>query len=104
MTSAVPVKPRCLVAMACLSLVIGCGHSQRADVAIRGVTVVNVIDGSLVTDRTVLVRGNRIVAVGPVAEITVPSNADVLEAQGRYVIPGLWDMHVHSVANVAVDK
>jgi imidazolonepropionase-like amidohydrolase len=65
---------------------------------------VDVTDGSLRSDQTVLIEGSRIVAVGPVATVEVPDNAEVVEAQGRYLIPGLWDMHVHSVANVAVDR
>jgi imidazolonepropionase-like amidohydrolase len=112
MKSAVPLKPQYLVATACLSLVIACGQTQRADVAsrsdadvaIRGATVVDVVDGSLDPGRTILIKGNRIVAVGPLAEIPVPDNADILEAHGGYLIPGLWDMHTHSVANVAVDR
>lgn len=44
--------------------------------------------------------GNRIVAVGPTHEVTVPDDAEVVEAAGRYLIPGLWDMHVHSVSAV----
>ena len=33
----------------------------------------------------------------------MPDDAEVMEATGRFLIPGLWDMHVHSVANVALD-
>jgi imidazolonepropionase-like amidohydrolase len=50
------------------------------------------------------VAGNRIAAVGLAREIAVPDDAQVVEAAGRYLIPGLWDMHVHSIANVALDK
>ena len=64
----------------------------------------DVTDGSLRSGQTVLIEGRRIVAVGPVAEVEVPGNAEVVDARGRYLIPGLWDMHVHSVANVAVDR
>lgn len=89
---------------AVLLLLAACARTQPADVAIRGVTVVNVTDGSLLSDQTVLIEGSRIVAVRPVAEVEVSDSADVVDAQGRYLIPGLWDMHVHSVANVAVDR
>ena len=85
-------------------LVFGCAHAQPATVAIRGITVVDVKDGSLHPGQTVLVAGNRIRAVGSVREVAVPDHAMVVEAAGRYLIPGLWDMHVHSVANVAVDR
>jgi imidazolonepropionase-like amidohydrolase len=85
-------------------LVFGCAHAQPSTVAIRGITVVDVKDGSLHPGQTVLVAGNRIGAVGSVRQVAVPDHAMVVEAAGRYLIPGLWDMHVHSVANVAVDR
>jgi len=44
---------------------------------------------------SVIVRGDRIVAVGPAAETTVPANARVIDATGKTVIPGMWDMHTH---------
>jgi imidazolonepropionase-like amidohydrolase len=72
-------------------------EAQSADVAIRGVTVVDVASGLLVPDQTVLIAGNRIVAVGPSGEVGIAPGADVIDAAGGYLIPGLWDMHVHSV-------
>ncbi len=78
-------------------LLSGCAESQRADLAIRGATVIDVTDGSLLTDQNVLIEDNRIVAVGPKDEVQVPDDAEVVEAEGKYLIPGLWDMHVHSV-------
>jgi predicted amidohydrolase YtcJ len=92
-----------LVPVLCL-LLFSCAHAQSPTVAIRGVTVVDVSDGSLHPGQTVLVAGNRIEAVGSVREVAVPDNAKVVDAAGRYLIPGLWDMHVHSVANVALDS
>jgi imidazolonepropionase-like amidohydrolase len=85
-------------------LVLSCAQAGSPTVVIRRVTVVDVTDGSLHPDRTVLVAGSRIAAVGPVDEIAVPNDAEILEAAGAYLIPGLWDMHVHSVANVALDR
>src|SRR5687767_11651317 len=81
-------------------LPLACAHAQSPTVAIRGVTVIDVSDGSLRPIQTVLLAGNRIAAVGPVREVVVPDDADVVEATGHYLIPGLWDMHVHSAAAV----
>jgi imidazolonepropionase-like amidohydrolase len=72
-------------------------------VAIRAVTVVDVRDGSLLPEQTVLIAGKRIVAVGTTDEVRIPRDAELVEAAGRYLIPGRWDMHVHSVAPVATD-
>jgi len=46
-----------------------------------------------IPNTTIIVRGDRIVSVGPNAEI--PSDAQRIDAAGKTVIPGLWDMHVH---------
>ena len=81
----------------------GCPRTTQNIVAFRGVSVVDVIHGSLIDKHTVVVEGNRIVAVGPMDEIKIPDHAKVIAAQGTFLIPGLWDMHVHSVANVAWD-
>ena len=43
-----------------------------------------------------LVRGNRITAVGKPGEVAVGRDARVLPAGGKFLIPGLWDMHVHA--------
>ena len=61
-------------------------------------THVTVIDGTSPTprsDRTVVVSANRIIAEGPSASVTVPANARVIDGRGKFLIPGLWDMHVH---------
>ncbi len=70
--------------------------ARSTTVAIRDVTVVDVTDGSLRTGQTVLVEGDRIGAVGAAAEVDVPATAEILEGAGAYLIPGLWDMHVHA--------
>lgn len=46
-------------------------------------------------DTTVVVSGNRIQAVGRDGEVPVPEGAEVVDARGKTVLPGLWDMHTH---------
>ena len=79
-------------------------HAQSPDIVIRDVTVVDVRDGSLQPAQTVLVTGNRITSVGPAGDFPVPEGVPVVETAGGFLIPGLWDMHTHSVANVTVDR
>ncbi|MBA3891960.1 MAG: amidohydrolase family protein, partial [Gemmatimonadaceae bacterium] len=67
-----------------------------AALAIRNVTVVDVERGSLLRERTVLVRGQRIVSVDSGAAHAIPAGATVVDGAGRSLIPGLWDMHVHT--------
>ena len=67
-----------LLGMACL-LLADCTPRAPA-VVIRAVTVVDVIDGSLRGNQTVLVAGNRITAVGPADQVRIPDDADLLDA------------------------
>ena len=77
------------------SLVAGCGQPSGtpADLALTGVTVVDVASGTLTPGRTIVVTGDRIVAVGDSAAGFTP--ARTVDATGRFAMPGLWDMHVH---------
>ncbi len=72
-----------------------CVTTDRPTLALRDVTVVDVIGGSLHPSRTVLVAGDRIAAVGLTGEVDLPEGTEVVDAAGGYLIPGLWDMHVH---------
>jgi Predicted unsaturated glucuronyl hydrolase involved in regulation of bacterial surface properties, and related proteins len=67
-----------------------------ADILIRHVTVVDVEHGRTIPDQAVVTSANDIVAVGSDAAIAKSwKAAKTLDARGRYLIPGLWDMHVH---------
>ncbi len=66
-------------------------------VVIRNVTVVNVLAGKLRPHTTVVIVGRRITQVGPAATVAAPKGAKVIDGRGRYLIPGLWDMHSHSL-------
>jgi len=44
---------------------------------------------------TVVMMEGRISAVGTTGEVPVPPEAQVVDASGKFMIPGLWDMHVH---------
>ena len=74
-----------LLCILCL-LAGGCVQAPAADLAFRNATVVNVTDGTLRPDQTVLVAGNRILAVGPADAVRVSDEADVIDAAGRYLI------------------
>jgi imidazolonepropionase-like amidohydrolase len=63
--------------------------------AITRVAVIDVARGRRVPDQTVLVRGTRVVQVGPSGRVRVPAGARVVDGRGRFLLPGLWDMHVH---------
>ena len=51
--------------------------------------------GKVLRRTTVIVRGDRIAAVGPGGTIAIPEGATVIDAAGKTVMPGMWDMHTH---------
>jgi imidazolonepropionase-like amidohydrolase len=63
-------------------------------IAITHVAVVDLEKGLLAPDRTVLVRDGRIESVGP-SSGKPPKGATIVVGRGKFLIPGLWDMHVH---------
>ena len=68
-------------------------------VAITGATVVTMTRDSVLRDATILVRDGRIAAVGPSARVTIPRGARRIDGRGKFVIPGLADMHAHLYAD-----
>jgi imidazolonepropionase-like amidohydrolase len=83
-----------------LMVLMACGAGQGAPaanpLAITHVTVIDGTDPAPRFDQTVVVRDRRIVAVGPAPSTAVPPGSRVLNGRGRFLIPGLWDMHVHT--------
>jgi len=68
--------------------------SPAAETPIRHVTVINVVTGEELKDQTVRIENGRIVSVAPTQESDA-ALPGAIDAQGQYLIPGLWDMHVH---------
>lgn len=65
------------------------------ELAITTVSIVDVEHGSVQSPRTVLVANGRIVGIVADDEVELPASARRIEGRGRYLIPGLVDMHVH---------
>ena len=65
------------------------------DTAFLHVTVIDATGAPPRHDMTVLVSGGRISAIANAADAPVPEHARVVDGAGKYLIPGLWDMHVH---------
>jgi hypothetical protein len=63
--------------------------------ALVNVTIVDVSDGSLVPDQTVVIEGDKIIKIGSASDIRVDKHTSIINAKGKYLMPGLWDMHVH---------
>src|SRR5260370_33401734 len=68
--------------------------AQSGDLAIAHVTVINP-GGRLQPDMAVIIHGNQIVSVSPSKNTKIPGAAQIVDGTGKFLIPGLWDMHVH---------
>jgi len=65
---------------------------QAPTIAITHVTVIDTNGGPSQRDVTVVIRDGRIISVGAEA---APAGATIVDGRGKFLIPGLWDMHVH---------
>ena len=72
--------------------------SLQDTTVITDVNIVDVRTGEVRADQIVIIEKNRIVAVGPRKQMRYPRNAPVIvNGRGSFLIPGLWDMHVHLI-------
>jgi imidazolonepropionase-like amidohydrolase len=88
---------RPLLAVLALVLLGTAPHSWAAvqTKAIVGGTVVDVTNGRSIANAVVLINGERITAVGPANLLSVPAGTEVIHAEGKWLLPGLMNMHVH---------
>ena len=87
---------RTIAAFALLAGLQSCAaQGQATAIAFVNVTVLPMDGDRVLTDHTVLVQGDRIVAVGPSSRIAIPEGATRIDARGRFLMPGLADLHVH---------
>ena len=86
-----------------ISLVSWCGGAfaqaqtdRTSPVAFVHATVIDGTGAAARPDQTVVVSEDRITAVGPSGKVVIPRGAHIIDATGRFLIPGLWDAHVHT--------
>jgi imidazolonepropionase-like amidohydrolase len=66
---------------------------------IDGPTILDAVGDTPVTGRSILVEGNRITAIAPRDQLQVPDGAEVIDARGKYAIPGLMNANVHILSD-----
>lgn len=90
-----------MILRTCLGFLALCTVAQAAEpgprppLVIAGVTVIDGTGAAAQADRTVVVEDGRITAIGPTGAVAEPTGATRIDGRGKYLIPGLWDMHVH---------
>jgi len=69
--------------------------SRAATLAIVGGTLIDGTGAAPVQDATVVIHDGLIVAAGPRSQVKIPRRANIVDAHGKTILPGLWDMHAH---------
>jgi hypothetical protein len=70
-------------------------HTPRGDLVIRNARLFDPRDLSVTPATSVVVSGERIIRVGPDSDVKPSANAEIIDAKGRFLMPGLWDNHQH---------
>lgn len=68
---------------------------RKGALAITGATLIDGTGKPAIPDAVVVIEGDRIVAAGARSEVKIPKGANVIDARGKTIMPGLWDMHAH---------
>src|SRR5580704_13715666 len=73
----------------------GISGSRAPTLAIVGGTLIDGTGAAPIADAAVVIRKGRILAVGPRSKVRIPKHANLVDARGKTILPGLWDMHAH---------
>lgn len=68
-------------------------NTNQSPLVFTHVTVIDTTGGPAQPDATVVIRGDRIVQVGKSSKVHMPPGSQVVDATGKFLIPGLWDMN-----------
>jgi imidazolonepropionase-like amidohydrolase len=82
-----------MAALADISKAISGSHAET--LAIVGGTLIDGTGAAPVADAAIVIRKGRIVTIGPRSKVKIPKHASVVDAKGKFILPGLWDMHAH---------
>ena len=76
-------------------------HVPKGDLVIRNTRLFDPRDLNVTPGMSVLVRGDRIIRVAPDADLKASADAEIIDAHGRFLMPGLWDNHDISATSMA---
>lgn len=81
------------------SLTFSCTKAQEADFAFTNVNVLTMESETILKHQTVLIKGGKILTLGDASDISIASTATVIDGTGKYLMPGLAEMHAHIPGN-----
>ncbi len=88
-----------MLSLALIGLCLAQAISQNQAIAFEHVNVVPMHTNQVLRDYTVVIRNNKIAEITPSNTISLPSNVKAIDARGKYLMPGLADMHIHDYSN-----
>ena len=86
---------RWLMALASIAVLAPAQSLQLSYIALMHVNVIDGTGAPPLTDVTVIIAGYRIAQIGKTSVVSMPSRARIVDGRGKFLIPGLWDMHAH---------
>lgn len=84
----------CKLSFLLLISIVVSNAQAKFDFVISNPTIIQISDGRLVTNKDVLVKGGKIEAIVSHKNV-YPKSVQIINAKGKFLIPGLWDMHMH---------
>jgi imidazolonepropionase-like amidohydrolase/Tol biopolymer transport system component len=64
-------------------------------IALKGAKIITMEGNEVIENGTIVINGNKIEAVGPASKVNIPSDAKVIDAKGKTIMPGIVDVHAH---------
>jgi len=98
------IRVLAIVALTCVAALFSLGSNLQKpkSLAIDHVTVIDVTGGPELADQIVVINAGSIVGVAKSGSLEIPKDAQRIDARGKFLIPGLWDMHTH-VAGISAN-
>lgn len=98
----ISIKYRFIISILLLNACIGFSQNEKVKVLIGG-TLIDGFGSDPIKNSVVIIEGERIKEVGTIGTMDIPANAEIISTEGMTVLPGLWDMHVHTMINGHAD-
>lgn len=95
------IKRLCCFLLFGASILVGAQETKLK--ALIGGTLIDGYGSDPIKNSVVIIEGEMITAVGTVGTLAIPKGAEIISTEGMTVLPGLWDMHVHTMINGHAD-
>ena len=91
--------PKTLFLSILILFTIAVSSQENKPKALVGGTLIDGFGSTPIQNSIIIIEGEKIKAIGTVGAIEIPANAEIISTEGMTVLPGLWDMHVHTMIN-----